>query len=193
MMVKVQQMPKEGNLVKSIFVSSTFKDMQAERDMMSIDVLPVVADFAQAYAEDVSFVDLRWGVDTTELESDEGSARVLSVCLDEIDRSKPYMIILLGERYGWIPPAELMRTATEERLGILSPDVANDFEKSVTALEIEYGALSRVGQLDRCLFYFRQPLPRDGMDDDARQTYLSESPIHAHHFFSYLPLPNLVR
>ena len=27
-------------------------------------------------------------------------------------RSRPFLIVLLGERYGWIPPAERMAAAT---------------------------------------------------------------------------------
>ncbi|MBT9721549.1 MULTISPECIES: DUF4062 domain-containing protein [Dorea] len=30
------------------------------------------------------------------------STYVVKICIDTIDRCKPYMIILIGERYGWI-------------------------------------------------------------------------------------------
>ena len=36
---------------------------------------------------------------------------VLKVCLDEVERSRPFLIGLLGERYGWVPPAEHVVTA----------------------------------------------------------------------------------
>ena len=47
-------------------------------------------------------VDLRWGITVEEAERGE----VLPICLAEIDRSRPYFIGMLGERYGWIPPHE---------------------------------------------------------------------------------------
>ena len=97
--------------MKSIFISSTFRDMQAERDALAQIVLPDVAAEAAKHQEDIDFIDLRWGVDTTELESEEGARKVLSVCLDEIEHARPYMIVLLGERYGWVPEQSLIRQA----------------------------------------------------------------------------------
>jgi hypothetical protein len=32
--------------------------------------------------------------------------KVLPICQDEIEISRPYFIGMLGERYGWIPPQE---------------------------------------------------------------------------------------
>ena len=49
-------------------------------------------------------VDLRWGITVEEAERGE----VLPICLAEIDRSRPYFIGMLGERYGWIPPKRAM-------------------------------------------------------------------------------------
>ncbi len=159
--------------MKTIFISSTFRDMQQERDVLAMDVLPEIAAAAEKYGENVSFVDLRWGVDTSELESAEGARKVLSVCLDEIERSHPYMIIILGERYGWVPEREMLVNAA----GSKGHAIEDDF-KSVTALEIEYGALSASGQLDRCLFYMREPLPLDQMSPEARALYQPESDEH---------------
>ena len=93
--------------MKNIFISSTFRDMQAERDLVQEKVLPALRKEAGNYGDTVGVIDLRWGVDTSTLETDEGSAKVLTVCLDEIDRSHPYMLIFLGERYGWIPEGVL--------------------------------------------------------------------------------------
>lgn len=152
--------------MKSIFVSSTFRDMHEERDIIHERVMPALNEYAARYGESVSFCDLRWGVNTQDLESEEGSKKVLSVCLDEIDRCRPYMLVILGERYGWIPEPEIMRVAEKDREG-LDPD---DLEKSVTALEIEYGALQNREQLDHTLFYFREfegPVPEGYGQEDA--------------------------
>ena len=88
--------------MKNIFVSSTFRDMQAERDLIQKEVLPQLKSKAKEYGENINMIDLRWGVDTSELESEEGSMKVMSVCLDEVERSRPYMLIFLGDRYGSI-------------------------------------------------------------------------------------------
>ncbi len=158
--------------MKSIFVSSTFRDMQAERDALMLGVVPNLSEYARAFGENIRFVDLRWGVNTTDLDSDEGSQKVLSVCLDEIDNTRPCMIILVGERYGWIPPEKLIRDVSAQKEHKLY-----DADKSVTELEIEYGALAEKGQLDRCLFYFRDPLPSDEMEEAVRDSYIENTPV----------------
>ncbi len=79
-----------------VFVSSTFQDMQAERDYLMKTVFPRLRK--KAAERDVSFVelDLRWGV--TEEETQNG--KVVQICLNEIDNSHPFFIGLLGDRYG---------------------------------------------------------------------------------------------
>lgn len=136
--------------MKTFFVSSTFRDMDEERDAIQQITLPLLNAVARIYGESVSFCDLRWGVDTAALESDDGSRKVLDVCLDEIDRCKPPMVVILGYRYGWLPPEELIEETVKRRC--LSLD---NLEKSVTALEIEYGALPEALN-SRTLFYFRE-------------------------------------
>lgn len=159
--------------MKSIFISSTFRDMQAERDALALYVLPEISQIAASHFESVDFIDLRWGVDTSELESEEGAKKVLSVCLDEIDRSNPYMIVLLGERYGWVPERELLQNAVQSKGYPLSEDY-----KSVTALEIEYGALSEKSRLDCCLFYARSGLNTEKMPAEKALSFTPESERH---------------
>ncbi len=166
--------------MKRIFVSSTFRDMQHERDLFHTVITPKLNGYARSYGESVSFCDLRWGVNTGELDSESGSNKVLSVCLDEIDRcdktgSMPYIVVLLGDRYGWIPDASLIKSAAKKK----QFDI-DDMERSVTALEIEYGALRDSAHLSRTLFYFREfeeALPKDskyaveGDTDEARERF----------------------
>lgn len=159
--------------MKTVFISSTFRDMQAERDALAQIVLPDVAAEAAKHQEDIDFIDLRWGVDTTELESEEGARKVLSICLDEIEHARPYMIILLGDRYGWVPEQELIRQASSEK----GYSAEGDF-KSVTALEIEFGALADGRQLDRCLFYRREGLDISRISEADAAVYGAESEKH---------------
>ena len=117
--------------MKNIFVSSTFRDFQYERDCLRNQVIPALNETARKYGESVDFCDLRWGVDTTE-EYEKAAEKVISVCLDEIDRSRPYMLILLGERYGFVPdPSVISREARKRKLEL------EEMEISVTQLEIE--------------------------------------------------------
>jgi hypothetical protein len=50
--------------MQSFFVSSTFRDMQAERDALHRIVMPRLREEARQYGEAVQFVDLRWGIST---------------------------------------------------------------------------------------------------------------------------------
>ena len=151
--------------MKTIFVSSTFRDMDLERDMIQQQVYPRLNKLARPHGQSISFCDLRWGIDTSLLESESGSRKVLDVCLDEIDRCQPPMVVILGYRYGWIPSQTLVET-TANRYALN----LDDLEKSVTALEIEYGALADPARLKNTLFYFREiqgTPPADFLPEDA--------------------------
>ena len=141
--------------MKRIFVSSTFRDMQAERDVLHLEVLPELNEFAAQYGQSIAISDLRWGIDTGELSEEESNRKVLSVCFEQIDECKPYMIVLLGDRYGYIPYA----VAGEDTATV--PGIADAAGMSVTEMEIRYGAL-RMDNLSRCVFYFREPLQTAG-------------------------------
>ncbi len=97
---------KRESLVKTIFVSSTFRDMQAERDLLRYDVTSRLNAFAEPYGRRVELLDLRWGIDSTDLDSEAAQRKVLDVCLGEIERARPLFIGLIGGRYGWVPEPE---------------------------------------------------------------------------------------
>jgi hypothetical protein len=100
--------------------------------------------------------------DWTTGEPEQKELLVLKVCLQEINRSRPFLIALIGDRYGWVPPPERMQTATQE--AGYQTEVQG---KSVTALEIEYGVLDSADQRRRSRFYFRDPLPYDRMPPEV--------------------------
>ena len=85
-----------------VFLSSTFRDFMEERDLLVKQVFPRLRQKAKRRGVELVDVDLRWGI--TEEESEQG--KVIPICLAEIDRCKPYFIGMIGERYGWIPPAD---------------------------------------------------------------------------------------
>lgn len=156
--------------MKTIFVSSTFGDMQFERDAIQEIVQPRLNAVARKYGQTVSFCDLRWGINTADLESEAGNKKVLDVCLDEIDRCQRPMVVILGDRYGWIPDADLVEDVARQKQMQLE-----DLRISVTALEIEYGALSTDARLDNTLFYFREienAAPESYQDSDDEHTRL---------------------
>ena len=50
-----------------IFLSSTFRDMDAERDAIMNRVRPTVAQQLKPHGINVDFIDLRWGVNTQQV------------------------------------------------------------------------------------------------------------------------------
>src|ERR1017187_8271710 len=82
-----------------VFISSTFRDMMRERDLLVKEVFPGLRRKCAKRFVTFTEVDLRWGI--TEAQANEG--KVLPLCLAEIECSWPYFIGLLVERCCWVP------------------------------------------------------------------------------------------
>jgi tetratricopeptide (TPR) repeat protein len=139
---------KQDRVIR-VFISSTFRDMMRERDLLVKEVFPALRRICTKRFVTFTEVDLRWGI--TEEQAAEG--KVLPLCLAEIERSRPYFLGLLGERYGWIPdaiPAEVI-----EKEPWLKEHLHD--RKSVTELEILHGVLNNPEMKGHSFFYFRDP------------------------------------
>jgi hypothetical protein len=132
-----------------VFVSSTFLDMQVERDELVTKAFPALRAKYRARGVEVFEVDLRWGI--TKEQQERGEA--LPTLLAEIDRCRPYFIGLLGDRYGWVPPP----AALTDKLKADYPAIADAEGASVTAMEIMHGVLRSPGAAERALFFERDP------------------------------------
>jgi tetratricopeptide (TPR) repeat protein len=152
---------------RPVFITSTFRDMNAERDWLNKHVFPELRERLRQRFHHLETIDLRWGVESASESGEQAREMlVLKVCLNEIVRSRPFLIGLLGDRYGWQPPAERMRAAAKEA-GFVK-DVAG---KSVTELEILFGVLDSPEQRRRSWFYLREPLPYDEMPRELAARY----------------------
>uniref|UniRef100_A0A671RMS4 Telomerase-associated protein 1 n=1 Tax=Sinocyclocheilus anshuiensis TaxID=1608454 RepID=A0A671RMS4_9TELE len=80
-----------------VFISSTFRDMHAERDVLVRSVFPELRRRAAPHYLYMQEVELRWGV------TEEESNRAVELCLSEVCRSQ-LLLGILGERYGLVPP-----------------------------------------------------------------------------------------
>jgi len=130
-----------------VFVSSTFADMQEERDGLVKRIFPALRDLCESRGVTWGEVDLRWGI--TDEQVDEGEA--LPICLEEVRECRPYFIGLLGERYGWVPD-EIDASLIEQE-----PWLAEHAGSSVTEFEIIQGVLADPAMAVHAFFYFRDP------------------------------------
>lgn len=112
-----------------LFISSTFKDMHAERDHLVRFVFPALREELLKRRIHFVDVDLRWGVVS---ENEEDS---LQACREVINECKPRFLCMLGGRYGCVPPGR---------------------DISITADEVYYAALDATEPGYR-FFYFRKP------------------------------------
>jgi tetratricopeptide (TPR) repeat protein len=153
-------MPEAWRTVR-VFISSTFRDMMRERDLLVKEVFPELRRICAQRFVTFTEVDLRWGI--TEEQAAEG--KVLPLCLAEIQRSRPYFLGLLGERYGWIPgeiPAEVVEQEPWLREHLHG-------RTSVTELEILHGVLNDPAMQARAFFYFRDPHWVDTLPETERR------------------------
>ena len=153
-----------------VFISSTFQDMEKEREQLIKKVFPLLRGIAGARGVVITELDLRWGI--TQEESENG--KVLEICLNEIDNSRPFFIGLLGDRYGWCPTEEELEK--NHNIEELHPWVRQAIAegKSVTEMEFLYGALSPKLFPDKHIDAFFW-IKRNGSSTDERLERLKQT------------------
>jgi tetratricopeptide (TPR) repeat protein len=129
--------------------------MQAERGYLVTKVFPALRRYCEERDVSIFELDLRWGI--SEEEAKQG--KVFEICLNEVRKTKPFFIGLLGERYGWIPSDEECKSIKE------NTNVFKDYQwiegeldkgASITEIEIQAGVL-RAEEKMNAYFYFRSP------------------------------------
>ena len=134
-----------------VFLSSTFRDMQAERDYLVKFVFPEIRAACRSRHVQFTDIDLRWGL--TREEAEQG--KVVAICLDEIEKCRPYFIGFIGERYGWSPTDSDLNRKSEliSRFPVVEQSLKEQL--SVTEMEIRHGVLDNPTMATHSFFYFR--------------------------------------
>ncbi|XP_067942094.1 NACHT and WD repeat domain-containing protein 2-like [Watersipora subatra] len=131
----VSNLPQERKNVIKIFLSSTFTDMKAERNMLMSAIFPRLKKYCQEnYKLEFQVVDMRWGVQ--DQASDDHSTSEL--CMREVlncqrESAGPNFVCLLGDRYG---TTYLKRYISEEHWTILLSRIRSTEVKQL--LEVWY-------------------------------------------------------
>ncbi len=151
-----------------LFISSTFRDMQEEREYLVKKIFPEVRALCRERGIAFTEVDLRWGL------TDEEAAlgRVIRTCLEEIDKCRPFFLGLVGERYGWVP--DMIEYYKDPELFARWPwlEEAAMEESSITDIEFRHAALNDPEATRHARFFFRDldtlP-PADGVDPQLEE------------------------
>ena len=131
-----------------VFISSTFRDLQEEREHLIKKIFPEIRSLCRERGITFTEVDLRWGITEEEAERDG----IIRICLEEIDRCRPYFIGILGERYGWMPSSDETNHVGDEFPSIVASIAAG---ASITEMEIIHGVLANPAMAGHAFFYFR--------------------------------------
>src|SRR4051812_13469181 len=112
-----------------VFLSSTFRDMHAERDHLIKVTFPALREKLLAHRVELHDIDLRWGITEDEAKNE----KVIGLCLDQVDECRPFFLAFLSHRYGWVP--DKVSQGTQQRF----PFVQQYPGASVTEMELRHG------------------------------------------------------
>jgi hypothetical protein len=148
-----------------VFISSTFRDMHAERDHLVTDILPRLRENLEKHRIYLDDIDLRWGV----TEEQTRSRLALEVCLQAIDECRPFFLGILGQRYGSavtnVPKDSFARHAW----------LSDYAGRSLTELEIIHAVLREPHRKVRACFYFRDPAALNDVPEARRKSDFVET------------------
>lgn len=159
-----------------VFLSSTFSDMQNERDAL-VKLFRELSMEGLRRGVSIRLVDLRWGV----TDDQKRNGKVISTCLQEIDNSRPFFIGLIGDRYGWVPSEKEISLNPE--LTERYPEITSFCKErlSITEMEMRYG-IKNISNHSNSLFLIKKNTHVENERHAALISYISSSSI-PHSFY----------
>ena len=155
-----------------LFISSTFRDMHGERDLLMRSVLPALQARVFPHRISLHAIDLRWGI----TEEETRRNRQLEVCLGEVENSQLFVGIL-GSRYGYIPPSYDLPDHPHFHW-------THEYPSGRSVTEMEVMQFLNRGQRSQpsaqALIYFRDPDFLSSVPDAWKPDFISESEEAAH-------------
>ena len=161
----------KGNFIENrqirVFISSTFHDMQDERNELMTKSFPILRRKAAERGVTLTELDLRWGITPEESES----GKVVEICLREIENSVPFFIGIIGARYGWVPNEKDIPECTYEKFHQVKDYLKR--ELSVTEMEMQFGVLERPENMN-AYFFIKDEDGKYSEESAIQQNKLSE-------------------
>jgi len=153
-----------------VFVSSTFQDLQEEREHLMKKIFPEIRALCRERGVTFTEIDLRWGL--TEEEATLG--RIIRTCLEEVEKCRPYFIGMIGNRYGWTPELHEI---------LIDPELLGKFPwieeiamqgASLTEMEFIHGVFDAPEVDGDYAFFYHRAGDSRGADDPERLASLIE-------------------
>lgn len=157
----------------TIFISSSFIDMHAERDYLIKKVFPELEEWCEEHKIHLSNIDLRWGVP----EEISNNNSTIEKCLLNIDVSRPFFLCFLAQRRGWIP--DFKEDISEDTFKRYE-EIADYSGLSATEMEIEHALLSPLKDFleneefqstEHSLFFIRDKSSLKDITDAQKRVY----------------------
>lgn len=144
---------KRINRKVRVFISSTFSDMEKERNAIVYSVFPRLRQEFSSQLIDINEVDLRWGVP----EEDSDNSKILEICIGEVLHCAPFFVGIVGQRYGTTTSVEEISNlppAYRKAIGENLPE-----EVSITELEMRAGAFVP-NNIDFSYFFIKKDIDK---------------------------------
>ena len=159
-----------------VFISSTFRDLQEEREHLVKKVFPEIRSLCRVRGITFTEVDLRWGL----TDEDVKLGQVIRACLEEVDKCRPYFLGITGSRYGYVPSyLDIQKDPSLLEQYPWIEDAALE-GMSITEMETHF-ALLGVGKeitdrepAERARFYFRLHGESSEEEEDGEMERLEE-------------------
>ncbi len=117
-------------MIVKIFVSSLFREMAIERDVLHRQVSAMLVNRLDGTGIIPDFIDLRWGLDDSGIASfEEKSAFIIEKCFEAIDDCDIFLA-MIGKEYGSLADREVCRAQL--------PWLSFERDYSFTDMELEY-------------------------------------------------------
>ncbi|MDE6338150.1 MAG: DUF4062 domain-containing protein, partial [Muribaculaceae bacterium] len=141
--------------------------MQQERNYLVKKIFPDIERECRKRNVEFIALDLRWGI--TEEEAKRG--KVVEICINEIDRTRPFFIGLLGGRYGWVPGSgdDFDPERISQNMPWIRPYL--DASISITEMEMRYGVLDSKVPIHANFFIRKdKDIPKKFQENDPSAT-----------------------
>ncbi|MEM3986944.1 MAG: tetratricopeptide repeat protein, partial [Candidatus Methanomethylicia archaeon] len=148
---------REKNRTIHVFVSSTFRDLNDERNYLVNVVFPELIRKARGRGVYVTFIDLRWGI------AEDSLSKIISTCLKEIDRAK-YFIGILGNTYGTVPDNDEIKDLANVPDNLKEKWIKEGY--SLTHIEMDYAVFTKSDIAEYSYFYFKA---KEASNSDVNQ------------------------